>query len=160
MIATIFRYRDSGEFQVHDRCSSDHIHLLLSLDDERPLSQGDAVDQGRLLARFAREHHFVANGLAAELLRQAWRDVDEFAEFAKYVRENPVRRGLVDDAAKYPYSSAACREGVDEFQGLKPLAFRKGGFDAGPEGFTPTRSVRTKSADLEGRALPERLGTK
>ena len=124
MIATIFRYRDSGEFQVHEYViMPDHIHLLLSLDDERLLSRAMQLIKGGF------SHAVREKGIS---LRRIWqqsyydrrvRDFNEFAELAKYVRENPVRRGLVDDAAKYPYSSAACREGLDEFQGLKPLAF-------------------------------------
>ena len=127
MLATIFRYRDSGEFQVHEYVvMPDHIHLLLTLDDERPLSRAMQLIKG------GSSHALRQNGIS---LRTIWQqsyydrrvhDINEFAELAQYVRENPVRRGLVDEAAKYPYSSAACREGLDEFQGLKPLAFQKG----------------------------------
>jgi len=127
MIATIFRYRDSGEFQVHEYVvMPDHIHLLLSLDDDRPLSRAMQLIKGGF------SHALREKGISLHTVwQQSYydrrvRDINEFAEFAKYVRENPERRGLVDEAAKYPYSSAACREGLDEFQGLKPLAFQKG----------------------------------
>jgi hypothetical protein len=57
--------------------------------------------------------------LAASVSRPA--RAREYAEFARYIRENPVRRKLVDDAAEYPFSSAAGTKKVDEMQqGLKP----------------------------------------
>jgi hypothetical protein len=34
------------------------------------------------------------------------RDSLEYAKFKDYVRQNPVKRGLVRTAAEYPYSSA------------------------------------------------------
>jgi len=36
-------------------------------------------------------------------------DEDEFAEVSRYIRQNPVRKGLVERAEDYPYSSAARR---------------------------------------------------
>jgi len=153
MIATIFRYLGSGEFQVHEYViMPDHIHLLLSLDDESPLSRAMQLIKGGF------SHGLRENGIS---LRTVWqqgyydrrvRDVNEFAEFANYVRENPVRRGLVDEAAKYPYSSATRRERLDEFSGAKAPCFSKGiAIDAGLKART-TRPVRDKDAGLKARS--------
>ncbi len=127
MIATIFRYRDSGEFQVHEYVvMPDHMHLLISI------GEGGSLSRAMQLIKGGFSHALRENGIS---LRTVWqqryydrrvRDVNEFAEIASYVKANPVRKGLVDEAAQYPYSSAACRERLDEFQGLKLHVFQKG----------------------------------
>lgn len=48
------------------------------------------------------------------------RDAEEFAEIADYIRQNPVRKGLAQNPADYPYSSAGRQ------LGLKPLVRDEG----------------------------------
>jgi len=53
MIATIFRYRDAGEFHLCEYVvMPDHIHLLLSLDDGRPLSRAMQLIKVAFRTRF------------------------------------------------------------------------------------------------------------
>ena len=123
MVATLFKYRDAGEFDLHEYVvMPDHIHLLLSIDDRQPVSRVVQLIKGGF------SHSLRGAGIS---LRAVWqpryhdrrvRDMGEYAEFARYIRENPVRRKLVNDAAEYPYSSVADTERLDELQaGLKPL---------------------------------------
>lgn len=123
MVKTIFHYRDAGEFRVHEYVvMPDHIHLLISVDDPATLSRAVQLIKGGF------SHALREAGIA---LRTVWqpryydrrvRDQGEYAEFAKYIPENPVRRKLVNDAAEYPYSSAAGLERLEQLlPGLKPL---------------------------------------
>jgi len=114
MVATIFRYRDAGEFHLYEYVvMPDHIHLLLSLDDARPLSRAMQLIKGGF------SHALRESGTCLQAVWQPRyhdrrvRDMDEHAQFVAYIRENPVRRGLVEDAGKYVYSSAADRAKPD-----------------------------------------------
>jgi len=123
MMATFQKYRDAGEYELHEYVvMPNHIHLLLSLNDQ---------SLGRVI-------QFIKGGFSHALRQQGsafgtvWqqryydrrvRDENEFAEVAEYIRQNPVRKGLVENAADYPYSSA-------RVSGLKPLQTRKEGVDA------------------------------
>ena len=49
------------------------------------------------------------------------RDAEDYARHCNYVRLNPVRAGLVQDAARYPFSSASSVLRMDTVpRGLKP----------------------------------------
>jgi putative transposase len=123
MVATLFKYRDVGEFELHEYVvMPDHIHVLVSLPDGQPLSRIVQLIKGGF-SHTLREH-----GIAMRTVWQSGhhdrrvRDENEFAEMVEYVRQNPVRRGLVQEAEEYPYSSAG--------RGLKPLSLKKHNVDA------------------------------
>ena len=51
-------------------------------------------------------------------------DADAYRRISEYIRNNPVRRGLVLEAAEFPHSSAGEKFEVDPApQGLKPVGF-------------------------------------
>jgi hypothetical protein len=52
------------------------------------------------------------------------RDAEDYERHCSYVRLNPVRAGLVRDAAAYPFSSAGSGVRMDAPQGLKPDFFK------------------------------------
>ena len=122
MVATLLKYRDAEEFELHEYVvMPNHIHLLLSTDQK--LSRVIQLIKGGF------SHSLRQNAI---VLRQVWeqryydrgiRDANEFAEFSRYVRQNPVRRGLVERAEDYPYSSAWG-------PGLKPLGINRSAADA------------------------------
>ena len=133
MVATFFKYRDAGEFDLHEYVvMPNHIHLLLSIDDQQRLSRVIQLIKGGF------SHCLRENGIA---FRAVWeqryyerrvRDENELAEFSHYIRQNPVRKGLVERAEDYPYSSA----GVP---GLKPLEINKDALNA---------NLKVRSTDL------------
>jgi putative transposase len=133
MVATFFKYREVGEFEFHEYVvMPNHIHLLVSLNDQQQLSRVIQLIKGGF------SHSLRKNGIA---FRAVWeqryydrrvRDGNEFAEFSRYICQNPVRKGLVERAEEYPYSSA----GVP---GLKPLTNKGGGGDA---------NLKVRSTDL------------
>ena len=121
MVAALLKYRDAGEFELHEYVvMPDHIHLLLSIGDQQPVSRAVQLIKGGF------SHSLREAGITLHAVWQPRyhdrrvRDQREYAEFARYIRENPVRRKLVDDAAEYPFSSAAGTKKVDQMQqGLK-----------------------------------------
>jgi putative transposase len=124
MVATFFKYRDAGEFELHEYVvMPNHIHLLLSVNEQQQLSRVTQLIKGGF------SHSLRENGI---IFRAVWeqryydrrvRDGNEFAEFSQYIRQNPVRKGLVEHEEEYPYSSV----GVS---GLKPLINRSSDRDA------------------------------
>jgi putative transposase len=128
MVATFFHYRDAGEFELHEYVvMPNHIHLLVSLDDQQQLGRVIQLIKGGF------SHSLRKQGI---LLREIWqqryydrrvRDANEFTAFAEYIQQNPVRRGLVANPEDYPHTSARKKTGVP---GLKPLTIHESASDA------------------------------
>jgi putative transposase len=125
MVATLVKYRDAGEFELHEYVvMPNHVHLLLSLNDQQQLGRVVQLIKGGF------SHSLRKHGVAFPVVWQQRyydrrvRDADEFAEFSRYIRENPVRKGLAEVPENYRYSSAG------RVPGLKPLNVYKGGADA------------------------------
>ena len=124
MVATFLKYRDAGEFELHEYVvMPNHIHVLLSIHDEQKLRRVIQLIKGGF-SHSLREHGIV--------FRTVWeqryydrrvRDANEFAEVSRYIRQNPVRKRLVEKAEEYQYSSAG-------ISGLKPPEMNKGTLDA------------------------------
>ena len=123
MVATLFKYRDAAEVELREYVvMPNHIHLLLSINDAQKLSRVIQLIKGGF-SRSLRENGIVFRAVWEQrYYDRRIRDENEFAEFARYIRQNPVRKGLVERAEEYPYSSAG--------QGLKPLEINKGTLDA------------------------------
>ena len=123
LLSTIFRYRDAKEFSVHEFViMPNHLHLLLSVED------GHSVGRAVQLIKGGVSH---AIGKAGMKLKAVWqpsyyehrvRDDGDYTRIRNYIRENPVRRGLIESAEKYAYSSANTTYRLDEVpERLKPV---------------------------------------
>jgi putative transposase len=125
MVATFVKYRNAGEFELHEYVvMPNHVHLLLSLNDQQQLGRVIQLIKGGF-SHSLREHRTVFPVVWQQRYHdRRVRDAKEFAEFSRYIRQNPVGKGLVEKAEDYLYSSA----GV--LQGLKPLNAKKGAADA------------------------------
>src|SRR5579863_8449595 len=124
MVATFLKYRDAAEFELHDYVvMPNHIHLLLSFDEPQQLGRVIQLIKGGF-SHSLREQGFAFRTIWEQRYHdRRVRDANEFAEFAYYIRQNPVRKGLAENAAAYPYSSASV-------SGLKPLNKNKEAEDA------------------------------
>jgi putative transposase len=122
LLSTIFAKRDADEFEVHEFViMPNHIHLLITVEDDRSIGRAIQLIKGGF------SH---AIGQAGLKLKAVWqpsyyehrvRDADEYERIRSYIRENPVRRGFVAEAADYPYSSAKTNVRLDEVPDrLKP----------------------------------------
>jgi REP-associated tyrosine transposase len=140
MLATLFKYRDAGEFELHEYVvMPNHIHLLLALNDQQRLGRVIQLIKGGF-SHSLRENEIIFPVVWQQRYHdRRVRDANDFAEFSQYIRQNPVRKGLVENAEDYPYSSAGKRIGVP---GLKPLDPNTGGLDA-------NLKVRSTESDLD-----------
>jgi putative transposase len=141
VINTIFRYRDAGEFKLHEFVvMPDHIHLLLTV------ATGSSIQRAMQLIKGGFSHDLRESG---KRLNAVWqpryhdrriRDGNEYAEIARYIRENPIRRGLVGLVEQWPHSSAS----------------NVARLDGPPQGLTPrTLSTETRDAGLKARSTEE-----
>jgi putative transposase len=127
LVTAITRYRDAGEFLLHEFViMPNHIHLLLSVDDDHAIGRAVQMIKGGF------SH---AMGRAGLKLKAVWqpsyyehrvRDIAEYERMRAYIHDNPVRRGLVEAPAEYPYSSVKTSCYLDEVpKRLKP-GFERG----------------------------------
>jgi len=119
---TLARYRNQGRFLIHEFVlMPDHFHLLLTPAPDISLEKALQLLKGGFSFRV--KHELGSN---TEVWQEGFTDhrvknAEDFERHAVYVRDNPVRARLVENAAAYPYGSAA---GSTEFDpappGLKP----------------------------------------
>jgi len=101
LVTTLFRYRDAGEFALHESViMPNHIHLLLSTDETH-------IGRAMQMVKGGFSHALSQTGLK---LKAVWqpsydehrvRDAEEYARMRNYIHHNPVRRGLADVATEY-----------------------------------------------------------
>ena len=135
VVATLLKYRDAGEFEIHEYVvMPNHIHLLVSLDYQQQLGRVIQLIKGGF-SHSLRENRIVFRSVWEQrYYDRRVRDENEFAEFARYIRQNPVRKHLAGRAEDYPYSSAG--------QGLKPPEINKSTVDA---------NLKVRSTDPAGK---------
>jgi len=119
LIEVLLDYRDQGKYLLHEFViMPDHLHLLFT----------PAAD-----ISVERAVQFIKGGYSYRLRKvekiQVWqgsftnhriRDAEDYDRHCSYLRLNPVRAGLVRDAARYPFSSASMGFRMDAMpRGLK-----------------------------------------
>ena len=91
-------------FKLHDFVvMPDHLHLLLTVEDEMTVEKAMQLVKGRFSFRLGKEF-----GFKGEVWQRGFSEVqvlgeESFAKHRIYITNNPVRAGLVDAAEKYPY---------------------------------------------------------
>ncbi|HEX6503178.1 MAG TPA: transposase [Terriglobales bacterium] len=128
---TLYHYRGSA-YRLHEFVvMPDHIHLLIT-----PLTSLERSVQfikGGFSYRAKKEL-----GSNLEIWQTGFsdhriRDAEDYAQHVEYIRQNPIRKRLVEAPERYPFSSAASGIQLDEVpQGLKPQNF--GDAPGAPEG--------------------------
>ena len=122
MLTAVFRYRDAGEFLVHEFViMPNHIHLLPSVRDDHAVGRAVQMIKGG----FSHEM-----GQAGLKLKAVWqpsyyehrvRDAAEYARMRNYIHQNPVQRRLARTPVEYKYSSSRDDRTMDAVpQRLKP----------------------------------------
>ncbi len=101
----IMRYRQAGRYYLYAYCiMPDHIHLLLKLRlGSTRLDMLVAVIKSGI-RHYAKPHADVSwmRGFHERIKR----DYEDAHDFARYIRLNPVRAGLVTEAQEYQFSGA------------------------------------------------------
>ncbi|HZU13246.1 MAG TPA: transposase [Chloroflexota bacterium] len=108
VLSSLHWLRTERQVQIQAHCvMPDHLHVLLRLPPDSP-------PLGRLIGAFKRltTRQSWEHGIRGRLWQPRFYDhivrrSEDAGEIARYIRDNPVRAGLVTDADAYPYSGFA-----------------------------------------------------
>jgi putative transposase len=140
MIDSLYHYRGSSYLLHEFVVMPDHIHVLIT--PGTSLEKSIQFIKGGFSYRAKKEL-----GSNMEIWQKGFqdhriRDGADFEVHRNYIRQNPVRQRLCEQAEEYPYPSAHFGFELDGVpQGLKPIAL--GAAVGAPEG-APFQSVFTK----------------
>ena len=92
------------KFTLHDFViMPDHVHLLLTVEDEMTIEKAMQLVKGRFSHRLTKEF-----GHLGEVWQRGFSEVqvldrESFVQHRSYIAANPVKAGLVDSPEQYPY---------------------------------------------------------
>ena len=119
-VEVLLGYRSQDKYLLHEFVlMPDHFHLLITptLTLERALQ----LVKGGFSFRVKRELGFGGEIWEKSYRDRRVRDWQEYCAFRRYIHLNPVKKGLVQRAEQYPYSSARAGMVLDAApQRLKP----------------------------------------
>ena len=108
LLNTIFHYRDSGAYLLHEFViMPDHLHIMLTPSNPVQLIKGGSSHRihkergGRMEIRQVGFHDWTI------------RDLDDWNTKANYIRMNPVKARLCERLEDWPYSSACSKSALD-----------------------------------------------
>ena len=106
----LFHYRSQRKYLLHEFVlMPDHFHLLVT--PTFTLERALQLMKGGFSFRAKRELGFGGEIWERSYYDHRVREWEEYCAFRRYIHLNPVRKGLVERAEDYPYSSA--RPGVE-----------------------------------------------
>jgi len=92
------------KFRLHDFViMPDHLHLLLTVDDEMTIEKAMQLVKGRFSFRLGKEFGFKGEVWQRGFSEEQVLGELSFTRHRIYIANNPVKAGLVDAAEKYPY---------------------------------------------------------
>jgi REP-associated tyrosine transposase len=108
----LFHYRQQQKYLLHEFVlMPDHFHLLIT--PIVTLERAMQLIKGGFSFRAKRELGFAYEIWPPSYYDRRVRDAEEFFAFREYIRQNPVKKGLVASAAEYEYGSAWARYQLD-----------------------------------------------
>lgn len=107
LLRTLYRHRRDGRYRMHAFVlMPEHIHLLLTPARDLTLEHAIQLIKGSyshaLGAEIGRKREIWQRGFTDHRIR----DASDFEGHREYIHQNPVKRGLVEHAHQYRYSSA------------------------------------------------------
>ena len=123
-VRVLYDYRAQGKFRLHEFVvMPDHFHLLITLGCDITIERAMQFIKGGFAFRAGQELGFRSPVWQKGFSEVRILDFDAFQKVSEYIRNNPVARHLVSDAAEFPYSSASPGFELDTApQGLKPAS--------------------------------------
>src|SRR5579862_4443738 len=124
-VRILYEYRGQQKFRLHEFViMPDHFHILLTVECDSTIERAVQFIKGGFAFRAGRELRFRAPVWQKGFSEERILTVEAFQHVAGYIRNNPVARHLVNEAAEFPYSSAYPGFQLDPApRGLKPVAF-------------------------------------
>jgi putative transposase len=125
-VSMLYDYRAQGKYRLHEFVvMPDHFHVLLTVDWNLTVERAVQFIKGGFAFRAGRELGFSVPVWQKGFSEVRILDADAYDKVRDYIRNNPVTRHLVAEAAEFPYSSAHPGFELDAApQGLKPIIVR------------------------------------
>jgi putative transposase len=107
LLSTLFHYRDSGAYLLHEFViMPDHLHLMLTPNSETSLEKAVQLIKGGSSHQIHKER-----GNKMEIWQEGFhdwtmRDPEDWKAKAGYIHMNPVKARLCERPGDWPYSSA------------------------------------------------------
>jgi putative transposase len=122
-VRVLYDYRTQRKFRLHEFVvMPDHFHALLTVECDSTIERAMQFIKGGFAFRAGRELGILAPIWQKGFSEVRILDAGAFLRSGEYIRNNPVVRHLVNEAALYPYSSAYSGFELDPApQGLKPI---------------------------------------
>ena len=124
-MATLLRYRDNQAYQLHAFVlMPEHFHLLVTPSAELSLERAVQLVKGGSAHTIRKEL-----GLAFPVWQRGFsdhriRDTADYTAHLRYIDDNPAKRGLVERAMAYMWSSASGQFPMDSVPQAAKAAFR------------------------------------
>jgi putative transposase len=120
LVDVLLGYRDQEKYLLHEfAVMPDHIHVLLTPAVEISLERAVQFIKGGYSYRLGKVER--TQVWQESFTNHRIRDAEDYRRHCEYVCMNPVRAGLVGEAAAYPFSSASAGVRLDAMPpGLKP----------------------------------------
>jgi len=118
LLNTLFHYRDSGGYLLHEFViMPDHLHLILTPNLQTSLEKAVQLIKGGSSHRIHKKR-----GGRREIWQVGFhdwtiRDLDDWNAKANYIRMNPVKARLCERSEDWPYSSANANFSLDGVPG-------------------------------------------
>jgi putative transposase len=114
LIETIFHYRDSSAYLLHEFVvMPDHLHLLLTPSTTASLEKAIQLIKGGSSHRIHKVRDQRMEIWQVGFYDWTIRDRDDWQSKVEYIHDNPVRAKLVENARDWPYSSASGKFSLD-----------------------------------------------
>jgi putative transposase len=106
---TVLHYEAQRKYRLHGFViMPDHFHVLITPASDVSLERAVQLIKGGFPYRLKSRCPVWQESFANHRIR----DVGDFEQHVEYIHTNPVRAGLVLEAAQYPYSSASSLSGA------------------------------------------------
>jgi putative transposase len=122
LIDVLYHYRTQKKYLLHEFVvMADHFHLLITPTDST-LERTMQLIKGGFSFRAGKEFSMKAEIWQTSFHDRRVRDAEEYAQFRKYIYDNPVKAGLASSSEQWPYSSASGKFELNDVpQRLKPF---------------------------------------
>jgi putative transposase len=122
-LENLFAHRAKGAYKLHLYVlMPDHFHLLITPAPDKTLERVVQLIKGGSAHALGLVHQSTFPVWQRGFSDHRIRDARDFSEHVTYIEQNPVRRGLVENARDFAWSSATTSaEWDDAPQGLKPI---------------------------------------
>jgi putative transposase len=115
VIETLLHYRDQRNYLLHSFVlMPDHFHLLLTPGPDVALERAVQFVKGGSSRRVAEAFNFRLPVWQPGFTDHRIRDSQDYRIHLQYSEQNPVKKGLVERAEEYAWSSASGRFSMDQ----------------------------------------------